>query len=97
MRAHRTRSMCARKAFASAATERRALLHKLGITAEVQAKLDEAATAVRAAIELLGDACELAPDESDTLVRCQEAIGELEEALHHVEWKAPDGEQEAGS
>lgn len=61
----------------------------LGITPEVQAKLDHAAQLCRQALADIEEAFDIAEAHTDAENRCREAIGEMDGVLRHLEWAPP--------
>jgi hypothetical protein len=61
----------------------------LGITPEVQSKLDHAAELCRQALARVEDAFQAAEDGTDAERRCRDTIGELEGVLYQLEWAPP--------
>ena len=62
---------------------------ELGITPEVQGKLDRAAKLCREALEQVEEAFQAADVDTDAERRCRDAIGELEGVLMQLEWGPP--------
>jgi hypothetical protein len=61
----------------------------LGITPEVQGKLDHAAQLCRQALADVEAAFDAAEPDTDAERRCEAVIGYLDEALFHLEWAPP--------
>lgn len=61
----------------------------LGITPEVQSKLDHAAQLCRQAHANVEEAFEAAEPDSDAERRCEGALNELQGVLYQLEWAPP--------
>lgn len=61
----------------------------LGITPEVQSKLDHAAQLCRQALADIEEAFDIAEADTDAENRCRDAIAELDGVILHLEWAPP--------